>query len=227
MGKSLGWMVPIVLGVIAGAIYLVAVRSGTKTIELVGASQNMRAGADITDDVLVRVSVRADRAILRSAIRWEDRGLLIGRRVNRSLVEGELILFTDVRQAVGDTSANLKSDERSRTVSVPQVRVVPGLRVGDSVVFLAVGDPGDVEPDSGTDKKARRPPEREIGPFRVVGLSERSEGGGRDEQRQVVVAVKLPGSGTPAERAARDALDDALTGARGQRIVAAEVPGGR
>src|SRR5262245_23143148 len=131
-------MVPIVLGVIAGAIYLVAIRSGTKTIELVGVNQNMRAGDDLTDDVLVRVSVRADRTILRSAIRWEDRGLLIGRRVNRSLVEGELILFTDVRQAVGDTSANLKSDERSRTVSVPQVRVVPGLRVGDSVVFLAV-----------------------------------------------------------------------------------------
>ena len=228
MGKSLGWLVPVILGVIAGGIYLTAIRSGTRTIELVGVSQNLRAGADLTDDVFVRVSIRADKSVLRSAVRWEDRGLLVGRRVNRSLVEGELLLFSDVRQAAGDAGANLKPDETSRTVSVPQNRIVPGLRIGDSVVFLVAGNGGEAEAEPPPEKKGRPGfGDREIGPFRIVGLTDRGEPSGRDELRQVVVAVKKDGSGTAADRTAREALDSAISGARGQRILAIEVPGGR
>jgi len=229
MKKSLGWLVPVVLGVVAGGIYLIAIRSGTKTIELVGVSQNLRAGAELTDDVMVRVSVRADKAIFRSAVRWEDRGLLVARRVGRSLVEGELVLFADVRQSANDASINLNPGETSRTVAVAQNRIVPGLRVSDNVVFLVLGDGAEAEAEPVPDKKGRRPVshDREIGPFRVVGLSDRSELSGREELRQVVVAVKKDGSGLPAEKAARDALDDAISGARGQRILAIEVPGGR
>lgn len=225
MQKWLAWAIPLGLGVVAGFIYLTSVRAGTRPIELVGVSQNMKAGDDLTEDRLTRVSVRADKTLLRSAIRWEDRGLLVGRRVNRALVEGELLLFTDVRQSVGDVSANLKPDEASRTAAVPQFRVVPGLRVGDSVVFLVAGDVA--ENDPAPDSKGRRSSGGELGPFRVVGLSERTESTNPADQRLVVVAVKKDGTGTPAERAARETLDAALAGARGLRIQAVEVPGGR
>lgn len=224
MPKWLAWAIPLGLGVVAGFIYLTSIRAGTRPIELVGVSQPLKAGDGLTEDQLVRVSVRADKTLLRSAIRWEDRGLLVGRRVNRALVEGELLLFTDVRQAVGDVSANLKPDEASRTAAVPQFRVVPGLRVGDAVVFLVAGDVNESDPQP--DPKGRRA-SGEVGPFRVVGMSERTESTNPADQRLVVVAVKKDGAGTATDRAARETLDAALAGARGLRIQAVEVPGGR
>jgi hypothetical protein len=227
--NRIGLLIPVVIGVVAGALNFMAVRSAVTPIALVAAGRDLKAGSELTEDALTRVNLRADRTVVRSAVRWEERGILVGRRVNRAVNKDELIFFADARQAGGEAALNLRAGEASITVAVPPARVVPGVRVGDDVMVLlvreGVGLPAPpTEPRPGAESRL-------IGPFRVVGFGERSDpfqGGipSREEMRQVVVAVRIDAAGVIQEPAGKE-LEEALRKARGERVSAIEFPGPR
>ncbi len=221
MGKSLGWVVPVALGVIAGVLYIAALRSGTKPIELVAIKSDagVKAGNELKAEDLTPVSIRADKTLLRSAVKWEDRGLVIGRKVNRPLLKDELVLFADVRQSAADFRQNLLAGEESRTVSVPLNRIVPGLRIGDDAQVILRTD---IETETG---KGGSIGERSIGRYRVIGLGERGETAlSRDDSRLVVLAIKVNSRGEPLDQAAKE-LVEALEGKKGERIIGIEFAG--
>lgn len=197
MNKALGWVVPVALGVVAAGLYFVAVQSGTKVVELVAVKEDVKDGTVLTQDMLQKRAIRADQSLLRSAVQAKDVGLILGRKVNRSLAADELVLFADVRHPAGEARSNLKPDEIGITLSVPMARITPGVRVGDEVYVMVARE---ASPGGG-----KTGGERGIGPFRVVGFGERPEGAAisPDAQRQVVLAGRRDGTGPTRE------LDDA------------------
>lgn len=192
--------IPLGLGLAAALFNLMAVRSATSTLDLTVVKADVKAGTPLTEEMLDKMTVRADREVFRTAVRYEDRGVLVGRPANRPLIAKEVILLADIRlSGTFDVRANLRSGERSLTLAVKPSRIVPGLRLGDDVEIVLSGG-GDPEPgDAPTPKGAARG--RTVGPFRVVGLGERTEataGAFRSDDRQVVIAY------TPAAAATRD-----------------------
>lgn len=204
MNKTVATVViPICLGVAAAILNLMAVRSATSTVDLTVVNADVKAGTPLTEDMLGRLTVRADKDVFRSAVRYEDRGVLVGRPVARPLVAQEVVLLADIRlSGTFDVRANLRPGERSLTLTVKTTRIVPGLRVGDEVDVVLSGDP-DPPAESGDPPRRPTPAARggrtlgTVGPFRVVGLGERPEGTSgayRVEDRQVVIAY---GAATP------------------------------
>lgn len=182
-------LIPIGLGVAAALFNLMAVRSATNTVDLTVVKSDVKAGTPLTEEMLDKMTVRADRDIFRSAVRYEDRGVLVGRPANRPLVAKEVILLADIRlSGTFDVRANLRPGERSLTLAVKPARLVPGLRVGDEVeIVLSGGDPE----QAGGDLPKGVLRGRTVGPFRIVGLGERTEataGAFRSDDRQVVIA---------------------------------------
>ncbi|MCU0703139.1 MAG: SAF domain-containing protein [Fimbriiglobus sp.] len=205
-------LIPLGLGITAGVFNLLAVRAATGTVDLTVVKDDLKGGTVLTAEMLGRLSVRADPGVFRSAVKYEDRGVLIGRSVNRPLAAGEVLLVADVRSTgTFDVRANLRAGERTLTLTVKQNRVVPGLRVGDEVEVLVHGV-AEVEPRPARDAG---PTYRPVGPFRVVGLDDRSAsagGGFRDDERQVVVAYAAGRDIAPLERAHRGEGQERVVG---------------
>jgi len=183
------FLIPLGPGAVAAVLYLMAVRSATATVDLTVVKTDVKAGTPLTEEMLGRLLVRADRDVFRTAVRYEDRGVLIGRPANRPLVEKEAVLLSDIRlSGTFDVRVNLRPGERSLTLAVKPANVVPGLRVGDEVEILLAG--GDTSgPPGAADPVGRRV--RTVGPFRVVGLGERPEamaGAFRSDDRQIAIA---------------------------------------
>ena len=218
--------IPIGLGVVAALFNLMAVRSATSTVDLTVVTDDVKAGTPLTEGMLDRLTVRADKDVFKSAVRYEDRGVLVGRPANRPLAAREVVLLADIRlSGTFDVRANLRPGERSLTLAVKPARIVPGLRVGDEVevVLSGGGDhdpPGDPQPgDPPLPKGVGRG--RTVGPFRVVGLGERQEataGAFRSDDRQVVIAYAAAQTGT------RDfaALERAYRREGGESVVGVE-----
>ena len=207
--------IPIAIGVAAALFNLMAVRSATKTVDLTVVKADVKAGTPLTEDMLQRMTVRADKDIFRSAVRYEDRGAVVGRPANRPLAAKEVVLLADVRlSGTFDVRANMRPGERSLTLSVKSSRIVPGLRVGDDAEVVTSGGGGGGEGDDPPDRGRTG---RTIGPFRVVGLGERAEataGSFRSDERQVVIAYT-----TSKDLAA---LERAYRGDAGERVVGIE-----
>lgn len=216
--NKLAILIPIGLGIAAGVMNFLAVRSSIKPIELVAVNDTVKAGSPITASMLVPVSLRADKEILRSAIPWEQRGLILGRKINREIIKNELILFTDVRLTESDVKQNLRDSEASLTVAVNASKVVPGVRIGDEVVVLIQGKSDDEESPI-----AGKFGVRVVGPFRVIGFGEPT-GSGQNEARVIVLAVKLK-NGEIVDQGARD-LEEATRGRRGDKspVLGVEYP---
>lgn len=224
--NALRIFIPLGLGLIAGLVNFVVVRGLTAPIEVVGVNDDLRAGTVFTKpDVLVKVQIRTEnKDILRSAIPWSERGTLMDRKLNRPLAKGELVLFADVRtDTAEDVQALLQGDEISYTFAVRNSRVAPGLQLGVEVGIL-IETPS---PDGGRERGIAKV----IGPFRLVGMSERPDparaASGVDEYRKVSVAVKpsakkeLEGFVSDLETAAA-ATDGGGATERRNRILAVE-----
>src|SRR5262249_2339584 len=134
--------------------------------------EDAAAGTELTATMLGKVSVRADRALFRTAVPYSERGLLLNRRLNRALKAGEGVCFADVRNEGGeDVRANLRPGEASLTVAVRQGGMAPGIRAGDQVGFLL--GPGEAAPrPTGTTGVESG---RLVGPFRVLGVGALSD----------------------------------------------------
>ncbi len=220
--NKLAILIPIGLGLLAGVMNFLAVRSSIKPIELVSVNDTIRPGTPIAASMLVPISVRADQAILRSAIPWEQRGIVFERRVNRELGKGEILLFADVRQMDTDAVRNLREGETSLTISVPESKIVPGLRISDDVMVVVAARGAEEEDTTITKGQSVRL----VGPFRVVGLGDAPGSGvSRDEPRSIVLAVRVNNNGELIDQSARD-LENARPKRPGDRplIIGLEFP---
>lgn len=209
-------LIPIGFGVAAALFNLMAVRTATRTVDLAIAKSDLKAGTELTEDMIGKLTVRTDKEVFRTAVRYEDRGAIVGRKIRRPLTKSEALLLVDVRLSGSfDVQSNLKGKERTLTLSVKPGRVVPGLSVDDwvEVVIAAGADDGDEPPPKSTAR-----PGRVVGPFRVVGLADRAEGATgsfRGDERQVVIAY------TPGDKNF-SLLEKAYRGDSGDRIVGVE-----
>jgi hypothetical protein len=171
-------LIPVGLGVVAALANFVAVRNKTATIEIVAVTRDVKAGHELADADLVGVAVRAESALEVSAVRYDKRGELLGRKVNRALRAREVVFSSDTLRRVGDdVQANLRPGEISRTLSVKAGCVAPNLQVGDEVGLLLRGGP------MTTDGHELRL----VGPYRLIGLGEKDN----IDQRTVVLALPL------------------------------------
>jgi len=207
--NALRIVIPLTLGLIAGVINFYAVRGTSPPIDLVAVKEDTKAGTEIRGpDMLVKVRVRADAPdILKSAVPWADRGVLLNRKLNRPMAAGEVILFADVQpEGVEDVASQLRPGEVSFTFPVRASRIAPGLRPGDTVAVV-------VDASEGGDEKGLR----RVVPVRLLAVGEREAVRGMtgEEMRKVTVAV--------AVNARRDlspegvTLDTALTPTEGDR----------
>jgi hypothetical protein len=170
-------LIPVALGVFAALANFLAVRSKTATIEIVAVTHDVKAGHELADADLAPVAVRAESALEVSAVRYEKRGELLGRKVNRALRAREVLFTSDTVRRVGDdVQANLRPGEISRTLAVKAGCVAPNLQVGDEVGLLLRG----AVTTEGQELRL-------VGPYRLIGLGERDN----LDQRTVVLALPL------------------------------------
>jgi hypothetical protein len=219
--KALRIVIPLALGAVAGLINFFVMRSMTSTLDLVVVREEVRQGTELTDAMLDKEPVRADVALFRSAVPWSERGLLLRRRVNRTIGAREVVFFRDVRGGGEEVRENLRPGEISLTVPVRLQRMAPGIQPGDEVAFLVLAAPRAGAP-SGEDAQAAR----RVGPFRVLGMAELGDATrplayGEEPLRKLVVAVPDPGPTGKLDAGAR-LLEEALRGRRAERVLAAE-----
>lgn len=182
--NKLALLIPVGLGLAAGVMNFLAVKSSVQPIDVITITSDAKPGAEITTDRIAPLSLRADKKLLRSAIRWEDRAVILNRRLNRDLAAGEILLMADLRLAENDPKSNLKEGEASLTFSAPAGKIAPGTRVGDEIMVQVQEGNADEE---GTAAKAKGV--RLIGPFRIVSLGEAPPLAIRDATRTIVVGV--------------------------------------
>jgi hypothetical protein len=211
---SLRVLIPLGLGLAAGLLNFIALRSATAPLYVVVVRDNVKVGTELTDRMLDRLSVRADRELVKSAVPYEERGLVVGRRVNRPMQAGEIVFFSDVRIYGGEEIRdNLRPGEVSLTMIAKHSRIAPGLRIGDEVSIVVAERPGTAS--------AGAIVSRVVGPFRLVGFGEHADpylgGPGRLEPvRKVVVAAPVGRGGlldshaNALERAAQSGDDGIL-----------------
>jgi hypothetical protein len=175
-------LVPLALGLGAGLLNFVLIRGATTPLELVAVSKEVKAGEELKEDMLEKVSVRAPRELLASALLWSERGTILKARVARTLKPRELILGPDVRHELSDDIKNqLRPGEFSWTIIVRPFRLAPGLRQGDQVLVRAGGIDSSL-------------PVKVSGPYRFLGLGEHlvpfhPSAASRDEFVKVALAI--------------------------------------
>ncbi|HZV06365.1 MAG TPA: SAF domain-containing protein [Gemmataceae bacterium] len=194
--SALRIIVPVVLGVIAAILNFMVLRGSTAPLELTALRTDIKADTEITEDMLDRLQVRADKEIFKSAIPYSERGLLLGRRVTRPVSAGEVLLYADVHNLDEENiRLYLKPGETTLTIPVKSSRVAPSLRRGDSVGVLV-----SVRPMPEPTKTVTRPPApitRMLGPFRLLSVGapvDPYRGAGLGDTRLLLVAIK-PGPG--------------------------------
>ena len=182
-------LIPVAIGLVAGIINYIVVQGTITPIELTAVKADISSGTEIDSaDMLVKVEVRSDSTtILKSVVPWADRGAVIGRTVNRSLLANEVVLFSDIRGDVEDPRARLLPGEATLTFTVSRSRLTPGLGPGDNVgllVSLPAADAGQAE-------------RRVVGPVRLLSMTDPEQSyrntGGR---RRVTVAVPVGADGS-------------------------------
>ena len=190
--SALRVILPIVLGVVAALLNFVVLRGSIAPLELTTLRTEVKADTEITEDMLERLSVRADKEIFKSAVPYSERGLLLGRRVTRPISAGEVLLYADVHNLDEENiRLYLKPGETTLTIPVKSSRIAPGLRRGDSVGVLV-----SMRPALELSKPVMRTPAattRILGPFRLLSLGapvDPYRGVGFGAARLLLVAIK-------------------------------------
>src|SRR5579859_2593944 len=96
--KILRVVLPIVLGIVAGMLNLMVLRGSSAPLELAVINTDVKADTELTEDMVKAIPVRADKELLKSAVPYAERGLLLGRRVTRPLSAGEALMYADVHR---------------------------------------------------------------------------------------------------------------------------------
>jgi hypothetical protein len=123
------------LGLLAAVGNFLALRGQLATKDYVVARESVEAGRVLGKDTWAKVTVRADHPdALVLAIAWEERGIVDGKILCRSLRKGELILRSDV-EPVTALQPPLPG-EKALTLTLRKERYPRGLEAGTRVEIL-------------------------------------------------------------------------------------------
>jgi Flp pilus assembly protein CpaB len=130
---SAGHVVMLLAGLLGALCTLAALRAADHRVEVLVARHDLAAGTTITRDDLRAVRVTADAAVMRSLVRAERAGDLLGRVVTARVAAGRFVATDDVR------SASAGAARRSMSFPVDRARALDGALVaGDRVDVVAV-----------------------------------------------------------------------------------------
>jgi hypothetical protein len=224
--NALRVILPVVLGVAAAILNFIVLRGSTAPLELTVFRSEVKADTELTEDMLDRLPVRAEKEVFKTAVPYSKRGLLLGRRVTRPISAGEALLFSDVQNLDEENvRLYLKPGETSLTVPVKSSRVAPGLRRGDSIGVLVT-----VRPAMDPTKTVLTPPPpttRLLGPFRLLSLGtpvDPYRAAGLGDARLLLVAIKPGPNGKldPMVVTLQEAISAGASGASDLGVMAVE-----
>jgi predicted homoserine dehydrogenase-like protein len=165
-------VLPVMLGVVAAVLNFIVLRGSTAPLELTTISADVKADTELTESMLDRIAVRADREIFKSAVPYSDHGLLLGRRVTRDMTKGEVVMWADLHNVDEENiRLYLKPRESTFTFPVKPTRIARGLKRGDSVgVFVAVKSTPNTLKATNNGLALPTTNRRRLGPFRLLSL---------------------------------------------------------
>jgi hypothetical protein len=203
-------VLPIALGIAAAVLNIMVLRGSTAPLELTTVRSDVKAGTELTEDMLERLSVRADQQVFKSAVPYSERGTLLGRRVARTLGAGEVVLYADMHKLDEESiSLYLMPGESTLTVPVKPSRIAQGLERGATVgIRVPVRPAGGIKLPMGGAPLARRV----LGPFRLLSRgtpADPTRSAALGDMQMAVVAVTRTSDGRLSPDAA--AVDEAIT----------------
>ena len=208
--NALRVVLPVVLGIAAAMLNFIVLRGSAAPLELVTVHADVKADTELTEDMLERLPVRAEKDVFKSAVPYAERGLLLGRRVTRPLSAGEVVLYGDVNNLDEENiRMYLKPGESTLTMPVKMTRIAPGLRRGDAVGILVAARPARGLPPMKASAGGSGD-YRILGPFRLLSLGavDRYKAMGFGDSRMVMIAVTRLADGRLDPTVA--ALDEAI-----------------
>ncbi len=194
MSYSIKLLVPIGLGLLAAAINWGTLYSGTRPVNFVQVSKPLRVGDIFRGDVLASVALPATYSKLdRTAVLWEDRGILSGQIVQRDLEPGDIVFLRDT--SIDGAQLRLREGETAFLVSLHGVNPSPALlRVEHLVRFRIPAVEEHPQPEW-------------VGPFRLVSVgSTLTDGIDRKSGNQSIdqVTIAFPPEATRSPQEKRD-----------------------
>lgn len=187
-------IVPVLLGIAAAVLNFLILRGNVAPVELTVLRADVKADMELSEEMLDRLSVRADKDIFKSVVPYSKRGLMLHRRVTRPISAGEVLLYTDV-QNLEEENIRLYLNPGEVTLTIPVKRVAPGLRKGDLVGVWVKAQPA----MESMKTRIRAPAVSHLlGPFRLISVGtphDSSRSSMLGGEREVVVAIKTSPKG--------------------------------
>lgn len=157
MNYAIKLLIPLTLGVVAAVVNWMVLSSNTKPIKFVTVKEAMKVGDLFDLEMCAELSVPPSfKSLSSSAVRFEDRGVLSGRRVRRAIEPNDPVFFADT-----DLSGKwlaLENAEELFPVELGDVAVDENLlRIGNRIRFRVTALEGESEPPW-------------VGPFKIVAV---------------------------------------------------------
>lgn len=180
MKNTIKLIVPLILGLAAGAFNFMALQSSVQEITFIKASQDIQIGEPFTTASVEALTIlkQHSEGLSDTAILYEDLGLLSGQVATRTIRAGDVILYRDTEGLEGEIYDFRKGDLAALPVSLNGIATLPKMRVGDYVELKIPVKHGDATAES-----------EWIGPFRLVSVGNNiSNQAGISESGRISVA---------------------------------------
>ena len=157
MNYALKLLIPLGLGIVAAVVNWMVLSANTQPIKFVTVKKPLRQGdlfdLEVCDELRVPPSFKG---LSKSAVRYEDRGVLSGRRVRRDIAPNDPVFFADT-DLTGKWLA-LEKTEELFPIELDDVAVDDNLlRIGNMIRFRLTAMDGESEPPW-------------VGPFKIVAV---------------------------------------------------------
>lgn len=175
-----GWwklLIPLGLGVLAAGLNYMGRASDVEPVYYLGLKKDLLTGEEIKPAYLEAITLPRTHvaSLAKVGIPYRELAVVYGRRVQRSMKKGDLILWSDI---TAPTKA-LDKDDVLLHLSLDNVPLAEDLRVGQKIAFILPQDLLDAAPP-GKEPVVGKPPNpkdtknyRIVGPFRVHSLGNR------------------------------------------------------
>lgn len=199
-----GWwklLIPLGLGVLAAGLNYMGRSSDIEPVFYVGLLKDLKAGEEIKPEYLQNVTLprSLSASLEKVGIRYGNRAVVYGRRVQRGMKKGDMLLWSDITAPARPWD----KDEVLLHLSLDNVALAEDMRVGQKIAFILPQE-SEEPPSPDKEPKGKAPLAKDktnykfVGPFRVHSLGRRvmeedgprASTGGAQEITLVVPAPK-------------------------------------
>lgn len=211
-----GWwklLIPLGLGVAAALLNYMGRSSDIEPVYYVALKKDLKTGDELKPEHLEFASLPKNNSasLAKVGIPYGQRAVVFGRRVQRSMKKGDVVLWSDVTSQAKQWNEN----EVLLHMSVPNIPI-PDLRVGQKIAFVLPRER--IDPvATGKDDKVKTPSPKDtenyrvVGPFRVHSLgrsvnAEDAGTGGTATFQEITLFVPAPGKDNEFDTTTRQLL---------------------